>query len=165
MDTMNTNLRKLTYTSLLIALIFLCTVVIIIPSPLGGYINLGDAAIYIASYFLGPSLGFLAGGLGSMLGDFYLGFVSYMIGTLLIKGTMGLLSGFLFRKGKYILGSIGGLLIMIGGYYIFEVVLFQNAISPLANIPYNMVQGLIGSIVGVLLIKMLKKAKVTIFPS
>lgn len=162
---MNTNLRKITYTSLLIALTFLCTVVIIIPSPLGGYINLGDAAIYISSYFLGPTFGFLAGGLGSMLGDFYLGFVNYMIATLLIKGTMGLLSGYLFQKEKYVLGALSGLFIMVGGYYVFEVILFQNAISPLANVPYNIVQGIIGSVVGIVLIKMLKKAKVTIFPS
>lgn len=159
---MNTHLKKITHTSLLIALVFLCTVVIIIPSPLGGYINLGDAAIYLSSYFLGPMLGFLAAGIGSMLGDFYLGYVNYMIATLLIKGTMGLISGYLFQKGKYILGSISGLMIMVIGYYIFEIILFHNLLSPLANIPYNLIQGIIGVVVGILLIKMFKNAKVKI---
>ncbi|RBP42288.1 ECF transporter S component [Garciella nitratireducens] len=159
---MNTHLKKITHTSLLIALVFLCTVVIIIPSPLGGYINLGDAAIYLSSYFLGPMLGFLAAGIGSMLGDFYLGYVNYMIATLLIKGTMGLISGYLFQKEKYILGSISGLMIMVIGYYIFEIILFHNLLSPLANIPYNLIQGIIGVVVGILLIKMFKNAKVKI---
>lgn len=159
---MNTNLKKITYTSLLIALVFLCTVVITIPSPLGGYINLGDTAIYLASYFLGPMLGFLAGGIGSMLGDFYLGYVNYMIGTLFIKGAMGLVSGYLFQRNKYVLGSISGLMIMVVGYYGFEVILFHNLLSPLANVPYNLVQGTIGAVVGVVVIKMLKKARVTV---
>lgn len=157
-DIMNNNIRKLTYTSLMIALVFICTVVIAIPSPLGGYINLGDAAIYISSYFLGPTLGFLVGGFGSMMGDFYLGYVPYMMGTFLIKGTMGIVSGYLFKKNKFLLGILLSFMIMLLGYYVFEILLLQNIISPLMNIPFNGIQGSIGSLVGYALIQAIKKS-------
>ena len=158
---MNSNLKRITYTSLLMAIIFICTVVIAIPSPLGGYLNLGDAGIYIASYFLGPVLGFVAAGLGSMLGDAYLGFIPYMIPTLLIKGTMGAISGYLFSKEKYLLGMVLGIFIMTIGYYGFEIFLLGNLISPLSNVLYNLVQGAVGSVGGYLIIKVFKKSGIT----
>lgn len=157
---MNSNIKKITYTSLLIAIIFISTVVIAIPSPLGGYINLGDAAIYISAYFLGPVLGFVAAGLGSMLGDAYLAFIPYMIPTLFIKGTMGAVSGYLFTKERYLLGMLVGIAIMSFGYYGFEVVLYNNFISPLSNVLYNLVQGSIGSVGGYLIIKVFIKSGV-----
>lgn len=158
-DIMNNSIKRLTYTSLMIALVFICTVVIAIPSPLGGYINLGDAAIYIGSYFLGPAFGFLAAALGSMMGDLYLGYIPYMIGTLLIKGTMGAVSGYFFKKEKLVLGVILGLVIMVLGYYGFEIILLQNVLSPLVNIPFNGIQGSMGSLVGYALIQAMKKSK------
>ncbi|MFZ7121127.1 MAG: ECF transporter S component [Eubacteriaceae bacterium] len=159
---MNQTVKKITYTSLMIAIVFLCTVVIPFPSPLGGYINLGDAAIYISSFILGPVLGFLAGGLGSMLGDFSLGYFIYMIPTFLIKGLMGYISGYLFKKNQMLLGVLSGLLIMIIGYYGAEILIFNNLLSPLANIPFNLIQGSIGAIAGYVLIKVLKNSKIKI---
>ena len=155
---MQRNMKLVTYTSLLIALVFIATIAIAIPSPLGGYINLGDAAIYTASYVLGPVLGFVAGGLGSMLGDFYLGFVQYMLPTLIIKGLMGAVSGYLFMKERYLFGFILGLCIMTLGYYGYEVILYGNPLSPLTNIPYNLIQGAIGGGVGYALLKLMKKS-------
>lgn len=157
---MNTNIRNITFTSLFIALVFICTVVIAIPSPLGGYINIGDAAIYLSSYFLGPVYGFLAGGLGSMLGDFSLGYFMYMIPTLIIKGSMGAISAYFFKKDKYLIGVCSGLIIMVVGYYIAEIVIFGNLLSPLANIPFNMIQGGIGAVASYLLINIFKVSKI-----
>ena len=38
-----------------------------IPSPLKGYLNLGDCAVLLAGWLLSPVYGFLAAGLGSAL--------------------------------------------------------------------------------------------------
>ena len=158
MDNMNSNLKRITYTSLLIAIVFIATVVIAIPSPLGGYVNLGDAAIYISAYFLGPVFGFLAGGLGSMLGDAYLSFIPYMIPTLIIKGTMGAVAAYMFKRERFVLGMVAGMAIMVFGYYGFEVFLYNNLISPLSGILYNSMQGVIGAIGGYITIKVFKKS-------
>ena len=48
------------------ALVFVATIVIAIPSvSTSGYVNFGDTVIFIASAFLGPLGGFIAGGVGS----------------------------------------------------------------------------------------------------
>lgn len=157
---MKTNVKKIVYTSLMIALVFILTVIIPIPSPLGGYINIGDTAVYISSFILGPAGGFLTGGLGSMLGDFSLGYFIYMIPTFLIKGTMGAVSGYLFKSRKYFLGVLCGLIIMVAGYYLAEVIIFNNFFSPIANIPLNLIQGTIGSLVAYTLIHALNKTNI-----
>lgn len=157
------NIKRLTFSALMIALIFISTVVIAIPSPLGGYINLGDAAIYIASYFLKlPSLSFMVGGIGSALGDLYLGYVIYAIPTLIIKGTMGAVASYMLKQNKLTLGLFLGYFIMVIGYYIAEIFILGHLLSPLANVPYNLIQGLIGSIVGIVLIHALRKIKIDI---
>lgn len=144
---MNLSLKKLIYTALMITIVFIATVVIAIPMPLG-YINLGDGAIYIASALLGPQLGFLAAALGSALGDYYLGYFIYMIPTFLVKGTMGLVSGYLFKKNHPLKAVVAGCLIMAGGYYVAETIIYSNALSPLASVPFNLIQGAVGSAVG-----------------
>lgn len=154
---MNQSIKKITYTALFIALVFLCTVVIAIPSPLGGYMNIGDAAIYVGSFILGPIFGFIAGGVGSMMGDLYTGWVVYMIPTLIIKGTMGFVSGYLFRKSKDILGLICGFIILVAGYYLADIIILGNFISPIGNVPFNVIQGIVGVIAAYLIIKALKK--------
>ncbi|MBF7096729.1 ECF transporter S component [Alkalibacter mobilis] len=144
---MNITLKKLIYTSLMITIVFIATVVIAIPMPLG-FINLGDGAIYIASALLGPQLGFIAGAIGSALGDYYLGYFVYMIPTFLVKGTMGLVSGYLFKKNHPLKAVVAGCLIMVGGYYVSEVIIYSNFLSPLASIPFNLLQGAVGSAIG-----------------
>ncbi|HAE60843.1 MAG TPA: ECF transporter S component [Eubacteriaceae bacterium] len=153
---MNTTLKKLIYTSLMLALVFVATVVIAIPMPLG-YINLGDGAIYIAAALLGPKFGFLAAALGSALGDYYLGYLIYMIPTFIVKGCMGYVSGLLFQKSKYLQGVIAGFVILIAGYYIAEVIIYSNFISPLSSIPFNGIQGAVGAIAGYLFATRFKK--------
>ena len=58
------NLMKLVFAALLAAFVCVATLVIRIPSPLGGYINLGDCIVLVSGWLLGPVYGFLAGGLG-----------------------------------------------------------------------------------------------------
>lgn len=74
---------------------------------------------------------------------------------------MGAVSGYLFKKHKYFLGVLAGVIIMVSGYYGAEVIIFNNFLSPLANVPFNFIQGFIGSLVGYLLIHALNKSKVT----
>ena len=119
---------------------------------------MGDGAIYISAYFLSPVLGFLAAGLGSMLGDAYLGFIPYMIPTLIIKGTMGAVAAYMFKKKRFAWGMLAGMAIMVFGYYGFEVFLYNNLISPLSGILYNSMQGVIGAIGGYITIKVFKKS-------
>ena len=79
------------------ALVFVATIVIAIPSvSTSGYVNFGDTVIFIASAFLGPLGGFIAGGVGSMLADLMYSPV-WMPVTFIVKGLEGLVAGVLFK--------------------------------------------------------------------
>ena len=61
--------QKIVIAALLAALTCVATMIIKIPSPLKGYLNLGDCIVLLAGWMLSPVHGFLAAGLGSALAD------------------------------------------------------------------------------------------------
>ena len=148
-------LRKLVLAALFAALTTVMTMVIRIPSPMSGYVNLGDCAVLLSAWILGPGLGCAAAGIGSMLADL-LGYPLYAPGTLVIKGGMALLAGWLFRrlsKGGHTpafpaLLVSGGLAeaLMVAGYFLYEAAPFPVGLglAALANVPFNAVQGVFG---------------------
>ncbi len=71
-------LKKLVMAALFAALTTVMTMVIRIPSPMSGYVNLGDCAV-LSAWILGPGLGCAAAGIGSMLADL-LGYPRYVPG-------------------------------------------------------------------------------------
>ena len=70
-------IRKLVLAALLAALVCVATMVVQIPSPMQGYVNLGDCFVLLSGWLLGPWYGFAAGGIGSMLADLFLGYAHY----------------------------------------------------------------------------------------
>ena len=75
---------------MLAALCCVATMIIKIPSPLKGYLNLGDCIVLLSGFMLSPLYGFLAAGIGSALADVFSGYVVYAPATFLIKGLMAL---------------------------------------------------------------------------
>ena len=64
-------IRKLVLAALLAALVCVATMVVQIPSPMQGYVNLGDCFVLLSGWLLGPWYGAAAAGIGSMLTDLY----------------------------------------------------------------------------------------------
>lgn len=166
MKTKNTT-QKIAVTALLAALTCVATMVIKIPSPMKGYLNLGDCVVLTAGWMLSPVYGFLAAGLGSALADLFSGYVVYAPATFLIKGLMALVARFVYKAlcGKIyssisrIISGVLAEIIMVLGYYIFEG--FMYGFSPsLVNIPANAVQGIAGLVLGFVLIKIFEKTKI-----
>ena len=148
-------LKKLVMAALFAALTTVMTMVIRIPSPMSGYVNLGDCAVLLSAWILGPGLGCAAAGIGSMLADL-LGYPLYAPGTLVVKGLMALVAGWLFLRIKkgglsrrlpaLLASGVTGELIMILGYFIYEAapVPVGLGLGALANVPFNLVQGVFG---------------------
>ena len=166
MKTKNTT-QKIAVAALLAALTCVATMVIKIPSPMKGYLNLGDCVVLTAGWMLSPVYGFLAAGLGSALADLFSGYVVYAPATFLIKGLMALVARFVYKAlcGKMyssISRLISGVLaeiIMVLGYYIFEGFMY-GFLPSLVNIPANAVQGIAGLVLGFVLIKIFEKTKI-----
>ena len=157
--------RKIVMTALIAALACVATMIIKIPSPMKGYLNLGDCVVLLAGWILAPGYGFIAAGLGSALADVFLGYVIYAPATFVIKGCMALIAFGCFKLMNKSIGKLPSQLIgavlaeitMVMGYFVFEGFLYGFGPS-LVNIPANAVQGAAGIIVGIILIKIFEKA-------
>ena len=153
--------------SMLTALVCLTTMIIKIPSPLTGYLNLGDSIVLLCGWLLSPVYGFLAAGIGSALADFFSGYALYAPATFFIKGFMAVCAYYVFRmmhKSAKIIPAciISGLsaeFLMIFGYYLFEVCLY-GFFAPLINVPANAVQGAAGLLMGIILMKIFGKNRI-----
>ena len=164
---MNTKTKKIVIAALVAALTCVATMIIKIPSPLKGYINLGDCIVLLAGWMLSPFYGFLAAGLGSALADVFSGYFTYAPATFIIKGLMALIAFFLYKLlhnkiGNLISRILGGILAeitMIIGYFLFEGLLY-GFVPSLVNIPANAVQGIAGIIIGTVLVTILNKNKI-----
>ncbi len=149
---MKNRIYRLVMAALLAAMGFVATAVLRIPSPLGGYINLGDSVVLLTGCLASPLYGFLAAGIGSALADVAAGYVLYAPVTFLIKGGMALLTGLVFRWRRQtlsgvLLGGCAAELVMIIGYYVYEGFLY-GFVPSLINIPPNAVQGIAGLTLG-----------------
>ena len=85
-----TKLRTLILAAMFAALTCVATMIIHIPSPIGGYFNLGDCMVLLSAFVLGPVWGTAAGGIGSALADVICGYFVYAPGTLVIKALRAL---------------------------------------------------------------------------
>ena len=164
---MKTKTQKIVIAAMLAALTCIATMIIKIPSPLKGYLNLGDCVVLLSGWLLSPLYGFLAAGLGSGLADLISGYGVYVPATFIIKGVMAIAEyfGFRFLQNKVtnisarIVSGIVAELIMVFGYYVFEGFLYGFGAS-LVNIPANAVQGVAGLIIGTILVKIFEKSKI-----
>lgn len=82
--------RQMVLAAMFVALGCVATMLVQIPSPTNGYLNLGDAVVLLGAYLLGPAYGAVAGGAGPALADLLSGYAMYVPGTLVIKALMGL---------------------------------------------------------------------------
>lgn len=159
--------KKIVFAAMLAALTCVATMIIKIPSPLKGYLNLGDCVVLLAGWMMSPVYGFLAAGLGSALADLFSGYLIYAPATFLIKGVMALVAFYGFKVlhnklGKLPARIITGLvaeILMVLGYFLFEGCLYGFAPS-VVNIPANGIQGIAGLILGCVLVKIFEKNKI-----
>ena len=165
-STKNTT-RRIVMAAMLAALACVATMIVKIPSPLKGYINLGDCIVLLAGWSLSPLYGFLAAGIGSALADLFSGYVTYVPATFVIKGLMALIAyllhGVLRKKMKqlasWIISGAVAEVWMVVGYLLFEGILYGFAPS-LVNVPANAVQGIAGLVLGCVLVKVFEKSKI-----
>lgn len=159
---MKSKTQKIVLASMLAALTCIATMIIKIPSPMKGYINLGDCVVLVCGWILSPFYGFLAAGLGSALADIFSGYIVYAPATFVIKGLMALVAYFVCKNKKNtltrIIGGISSEIVMILGYFSFEGFLYGFSAS-LLNMPANITQGVAGLILGVVIIKLIEKSK------
>ena len=148
-NTPHLNTKTLVMASLLAALCCVATMVIRIPSPTGGYMNLGDTVVILSAYLLGPAWGSAASGLGSALADLFSGYTAYVPGTLVIKALMAACAAWIYllmkkRAEALPVAAVAAEAIMVAGYWLYDALLAGSLIGAAAGIPSNLVQSALG---------------------
>ncbi len=157
------NVKRLVMTALLAALACVATLILKVPSPSGGYMNLGDTVVLLSAYLLGPVYGAAAAGVGSMMADILAAYPVYAPATLVIKAIMAVVAALMYRKLK---GSALGVLAcgvigeipMVVGYWLFDGFLAGSLTGAAVGIPSNLVQAAFGLIVSTVLVLSLRKS-------
>ena len=164
-----TKLRTLVLAALFTALTCVATLIIHIPSPIGGYFNLGDCMVLLSAFVLGPVWGMAAGGIGSALADLISGAMTWVPGTLVIKALMALAAALIYRAfakngsrfGKSftgaLLGSIAAEVIMVVGYFLYELPMFGYWPSLESAVSTNLPQAAVGLVAGMALYTLLDR--------
>ena len=161
-------LLHLLFASLFAALVFVATMIIKIPTPTGGYVNVGDGMVMICGWVLGPVWGALAAGVGSMLADL-VGYPIYAGATFVIKALMALaacgIAAILkpvFKNFKFMAYFIAGIvaeIIMVAGYFVFEATVMSYGWGAVVSVLPNVMQGVVGIVVGIVLMTVFDKTK------
>lgn len=153
------NLTMLVLSGLFAAFVAVATMMIHIPTPTKGYINLGDCFVNLSAWLLGPMYGACAAGIGSAMADLLLGYTVYAPATFAIKALMAVVSfrvfGLIAKRipGAIarILASVAAEIVMVVGYCVFECFLYRSFATALTGIPMNVLQGVGGVVVSVAL--------------
>ena len=157
-------IRTMVMAAVLAALTCVATMVVQIPSPMNGFVNLGDCFVLLSGWLLGPWWGGAAGGIGSMLADLLLGYGHYAPGTLVIKALDAIVAALIVKAlGRkpyaYAVGGLVGEIIMVVGYFGYAALLLGKGIGAAASIPGNLVQGAMGLVIGLVLFVLLRRSK------
>lgn len=177
-----TNIKRLVTTALFAAMTCVATMMIKFPTPTFGYIHIGDCFVLLSGVILGPYTGALAAGVGSMSADIFSGYISFAPATLIVKALTALAAGLLFRVAKksspfrrshraaVVISGLIGETIMVIGYFLYETgvaalgaggftaaALAAGITASAAGIPFNIVQGISGILLSIILLPLLSK--------
>ena len=169
-----TGTHRLVYTSLMICLILLGTIVFRIPVPMTqGYVHLGDAMVFLGVMLLGRKQGAAAAALGSALGDVLGGYAFWAPWTLAIKFAMAFVTGSIIERtsqGEHyhkpsgatataamIASMAAGGLVMCAGYLAAERIMYGSWALAAISLPWNIGQFTVGIAVSAAALKLLDR--------
>lgn len=161
---------KIILTAMFAAMVCVATIVIQIPSPVGGYVNLGDALVLMSAFLLGPFYGGAAAGIGSALADLITGYAYYAPGTLVIKLLIAVVAALVSRALaaamprlkeplRYAIAGVPGEIIMVVGYLFYAWVCLSRGAGAIASVPGNIAQAAAGIVIAAVLTPIVTKPK------
>ena len=150
--------KNLIESSFLIALVFVATLFINIRLPIaanGGLVHLGSAMLFTSAIVFGPKKGAIAGAFGMGLFDLVSGWALWAPFTFVIRGLQGWIIGYIAQSAsikwsssiKNALAIILSIPVMLAGYYLCEVILYDSWVIPLASVTGNIIQNVVGLVV------------------
>lgn len=157
--------------SLFIALVFVATYAVQIPLPglaTGGLIHLGNVALFTIAIVFGKKFGAVSGAFGMALFDVLSPWVIWAPGTFIIRGIMGYAVGKIAEGGKKrtMLRTFLAMLLpsiwMIFGYFVYNLMLYQDMPAAIASLPGDVTQIVMGIVIAFPVIQALERSKMDV---
>ncbi len=146
------DIRTLTTTALMAALILVLTRAVQIATPGKGYIHLGDSGVTFTALAFGPLVGGVAGAVGTALADLTSGYPAWAPFSFLIHGLQGWAIGTLTRRSlsthTIAAVAVANWGIVVGGYFLAGWMLMGMG-AAVADLLPNTIQALSGAVIGV----------------
>lgn len=158
----NKSAVKIATLAISIAIVTVFTMVVRIPTG-KGYLNLCDVAIAFLAYSLGPITAGVAGGLGPALADAIGGYPQWAIVSFVVHGIEGLVMALIvYGKNtsfiRKVIAAASCVVIVAGGYFALSGFFLTGWEASIAEIPGNIMQSLVGAVLGLALSEGVKKA-------
>lgn len=154
--------KEIVLSGVLIALITVATAFVQVPLTLG-FINMGDAIILVTCFLLKQKKAIPVSAIGSALGDLVLGYYVYIPATLVIKTILAFcFSLLIYEKPTFVrclVAVVLGAVIVPVGYFLFETPLY-GAVSALASVPFNALQGGACALIGCAVVQAVRKVPI-----
>lgn len=177
--TKSLNTTEIVLMGLMIALTYLAGSIIKIPS-VGGFVHIGDCMVFLSVIVLGKKKGAVSSALGMFLVDVLGGYYFWAPFTLIIKGVMAYIAGFILEKmsesmaaKKYIIAFVTSGIFMVIGYFLAGIVvsgfltekvgLIQGIAFSAKDIVGNIIQVTTGIVIALPLSAVIIKAKQAAF--
>ncbi len=153
----SSDVKRLVYSALFVALVFVATYInIFVPILMGqgGLVHLGTLVMYLIAIKYGRTYGALAGGIGMALFDLLSIWTQWAPGTLVVRLIAGFVMGqvALAPEGqgksfvRNILALLAGGAVIVVGYWLFEGFFLGYGLVPaLGSVPGNILQIVIAS--------------------
>lgn len=173
------NTKEMVLMGLMIALVYLAGSIIKIPS-VGGFVQIGDCMVFLSVIVLGKKKGAVSSALGMFLVDALGGYFFWAPFTLIIKGAMAYIAGFILEKmserygniryviaflvsGVFMVVAYFGAGIIVSGFLTEKAGLLQGIIFSAKDIVGNIIQVSTGIVIALPLSAVIIKAKQTTF--
>lgn len=168
------DIRSIVFTGLMTALVYISTVMFLIPIPTG-FIHMGDFTIFLSVLLLGTKRAVFASGVGMFLVNILSGAFHWAPFTLIIKGSMALISGYIIsKKGNdyktCLIAFVSASIFMVIGYFFASIFIASflmediesreaSIIFAMAGIFPNIIQVSAAVLVAMPMVKVIQKIK------
>jgi len=158
--------------AVLTAVVVVFTIIVKIPTPTKGYLNLCDLAICFIAFTFSPMTALIAGGLGTAIADIISGYPQWAPISFIVHGLEGFIVALIVKRSaqeisdgvkvpfiKVVLAMISCVVIVAGGYFVLAAIFMSIGFgAAAAGIPGNIAQSGIGVVGGYALSRAVVKA-------
>lgn len=151
--------RELALTAVLSATYAAAILLLIIPSPTGGYTHVGDIVVFVSALLFGHRVGGFVGAIGAVAVDLFTGYPRWFV-SIPAHWLEGFIPGLTKSKsfGVQIVGCLVGGFLMATTYFLVNIYIKGVELALISYARDLVVQAGVSIVLGLLVVKAVKRA-------